>query len=229
VPASRVMIVSNYFIDTLPAEAYRVIDGHLHKGLITTHLKWKAKDVATGQKVVTSGSLSPGSSISMEELTQLQTALPKTSLLHKCSVTYSWVATEEEICEDIPVDRPFSLDSAAIQASVIGQQASAFRSAGVNRSFLHHSTALNCLERLRQLCCSGEDGSAFVVVVTDKGESCISNIIADADAPDPYIAKHGSISVSVNFTSLALAFSSCHANGFCISPDPPPRCVVALC
>lgn len=35
---SRLLIVSNYFIDTLPADAYRVIDGKLHGGYVTSQL-----------------------------------------------------------------------------------------------------------------------------------------------------------------------------------------------
>ena len=77
----------------------------------------------------------------------------------------------------------------------------------------------------------GPAGAAgcFGIVVGDKGHPSLANLIADGRNGDPYLAKHGSVSVSVNFHTFGALFDRHVAGGFALTPDPSPRWVVTLC
>ena len=73
----------------------------------------------------------------------------------------------------------------------------------------------------------GVAGPCFVVVVGDKGHPTLANVVVDADGDDPYVAKHGSVSVSVSFHMFTAMFERHVADGFCLLADPSPRYVAA--
>jgi hypothetical protein len=74
---------------------------------------------------------------------------------------------------------------------------------------------------------STESGQCFVILIGDKGHPSVANLIADGGNTDPYLAKHGSVSVSVNFHTFTTLFQRHVPNGFALLPDPSPRCARA--
>lgn len=229
--AARMMVVSNYFVDTLPADAYRVINGELHEGFVTTiAVPSKDNKVATGVRA-----LSPGQQLSDDELKRLQTADAKSPLLHQAKASFSWKPVPCGDASVLPLAP--SLDDTALTTGVLSDMRLMLATANVNRTFLHHAMPLRCFEQLRRIWSgdSTQDGEAFVVMITDKGCPDMFTVITDEDnAGDPYLAKHGSISVSVSFPTLSLAFRRFHRNGFSVVPEPAPRhnsictCVVGI-
>ncbi len=66
-------------------------------------------------------------------------------------------------------------------------------------------------------------GPCFVVAIGDKGHPSLANVVADRDGDDPYVAKHGSVSVSVSFHTFATMFQRHVQGGFALVADPSPR------
>lgn len=91
--------------------------------------------------------------------------------------------------------------------------------ASLPRACPSYTAALSCLQRLFRLCDTTCDTSAFIVLSTDKCEASLASLAA-SDTDTPYIARHGSTSVSVNFHSLYRPFTLVHRDGFALLAEP---------
>jgi hypothetical protein len=113
------------------------------------------------------------------------------------------------------------LSSPAAWDATLFATAAAIAAKGVDRAFLLHVGMLRCLTKLRAAC--APEGS-FVVMVSDKGFPSVEHVEADGrGASDPFLARHGSVSVSVSFHTLAHLFEAHLPGGYSVMPVLQPR------
>lgn len=211
-----VMVVANYFIDTLPSSAYRVTrQGVLEHAHVRTTVRPPFRPLAADDTPAPE-------SCAVEATQRLQQQHPSKPLLDHTRTRFVWRQADRGAAPPSTA-RTTSLPPAGGLADpsawrrVVHNTASTIRAARTQRCFVMPCTALECMERLRQLVAPG---GAFVTVVSDKGYLSLPALVADDDASRLYIAQHGSVSFTVFFPAVEQLFSML-PGGFSCTPAPP--------